>query len=413
MTVAGTAPAAQTGAAKTAVEKPKAKQEELGEDKIQRLATGVTVDTEGETPSSRQMKQSVLESQAGLLKVVALPPTYPNTPPPRQLVLLTNLKSLFQKQLPKMPREYITRLVFDKSSHCMAIVKRGLKVVGGICFRVFEQRGFAEIVFFATTTAKQSQGYGSMLMNHFKMHIKKTYPNVLHFLTYADNYAVGYFKKQGFSKDITLDRSVWAGYIKDYEGGTIMQCTMLRKVNYLEVRDILAKQREAILTKIRQISKSHIVYDPLPQFLNAKPGEQVTVDWQNVPGLRESGWTPDMIAAPRPVSRHPHHAVMARWLSEMQDHSSGWPFVQPVDQDQVPDYYEVIKKPMDFSTMEHKLERNLYSDIDSFLADAQLVFDNCLIYNPEQSVYAKHAMKLSKFLKDMVAEDKKTMQLDD
>jgi len=56
-----------------------------------------------------------------------------------------------------MPREYITRLVFDKNSHCMAIVKRGLKVVGGICFRVFEQRGFAEIVFFATTTAKQSQ----------------------------------------------------------------------------------------------------------------------------------------------------------------------------------------------------------------------------------------------------------------
>ena len=40
------------------------------------------------------------------------------------------------------------------------------------------------------------QGYGSMLMNHFKMHIKNTYPGMMHFLTYADNYAVGYFKKQ-------------------------------------------------------------------------------------------------------------------------------------------------------------------------------------------------------------------------
>jgi histone acetyltransferase len=70
-------------------------------------------------------------------------------------VLLTNLKCLFQKQLPKMPREYITRLVFDKNSHCMAIVKRGLKVVGGICYRVFEQRGFAEIVFFATASVDQ------------------------------------------------------------------------------------------------------------------------------------------------------------------------------------------------------------------------------------------------------------------
>ncbi len=62
------------------------------------------------------------------------------------------------------------------------------------------------------------KGYGSMLMNHFKAHIRRTYPNMMHFLTYADNYAVGYFRKQGFSKDITLDRSIWAGYIKDYEG---------------------------------------------------------------------------------------------------------------------------------------------------------------------------------------------------
>lgn len=54
-----------------------------------------------------------------------------------------------------MPREYITRLVFDKNSHCMAIVKRGLKVVGGICYRIFEQRGFAEIVFFATASVDQ------------------------------------------------------------------------------------------------------------------------------------------------------------------------------------------------------------------------------------------------------------------
>lgn len=60
-------------------------------------------------------------------------------------------------------------------------------------------------------------------MNHLKDHIKDVYPTIQHFLTYADNYAIGYFKKQGFSKDITLDKTKWVGYIKDYEGGTIMQ----------------------------------------------------------------------------------------------------------------------------------------------------------------------------------------------
>jgi len=60
-------------------------------------------------------------------------------------------------------------------------------------------------------------------MNHFKMHIRREMPSIKYFLTYADNYAIGYFKKQGFTKDITLDRKAWTGYIKDYEGGTMMQ----------------------------------------------------------------------------------------------------------------------------------------------------------------------------------------------
>ena len=85
-----------------------------------------------------------------------------------------------------------------------------------------------------------------MLMNYFKHHIRRTYPDMMYFLTYADNYAVGYFRKQGFSKEITLDRSVWAGYIKDYEGGTIMQCKMLPKVDYLKTQELFAQQREAI-----------------------------------------------------------------------------------------------------------------------------------------------------------------------
>jgi histone acetyltransferase len=122
-------------------------------------------------------------------------------------------------------------------------------------------------------------------MDHFKAHIKRTYPDMMHFLTYADNYAVGYFEKQGFSKDITLDRSVWAAYIKDYEGGTIMQCTMLCKVDYLDKANIISQQQEAVMTKIRQMSKSHIVYSGLPQFQPGAPGG-INVNPEDVPGLR-------------------------------------------------------------------------------------------------------------------------------
>lgn len=57
--------------------------------------------------------------------------------------------------------------------------------------------------------------------------------------------------------------------------------------------------------------------------------------------------------------------------------------------------------------MESKLERNAYPDIESFLSDTNLVFDNCMLYNPEDSVYVKRARKLAKFLKDLVASEKK------
>lgn len=54
-----------------------------------------------------------------------------------------------------MPREYITRLVFDRNHWSVAIVKKGYQVVGGITYRPFEQRTFGEIVFCAITGTEQ------------------------------------------------------------------------------------------------------------------------------------------------------------------------------------------------------------------------------------------------------------------
>ena len=120
-----------------------------------------------------------------------------------------------------------------------------------------------------------------MLMDHFKAHTRKTFPELYHFLTYADNFAVGYFRKQGFSNDITLERWRWAGYIKDYEGATILQCTMLPKVDYTKTRDIIATQRQAILKTIRARSSSHIIHPGLNWGHMDGPLEP-----KQVPGLR-------------------------------------------------------------------------------------------------------------------------------
>ncbi len=58
------------------------------------------------------------------------------------------------------------------------------------------------------------QGYGTKLMNLLKMHMVTE--GIEYFITYADNYATGYFKKQGFTRVSAYSARclpVWIGEI--------------------------------------------------------------------------------------------------------------------------------------------------------------------------------------------------------
>lgn len=231
-------------------------------------------------------------------------------------------------------------------------------------------------------------------MNHLKDYVKAT-SDIMHFLTYADNYAIGYFKKQGFSKDIELPGERWVGYIKDYEGGTLMHCEMLPKIRYLTAARMLHKQKEAIAAKMAAQKRSQIIYPPPAQFQGPGPIKPIT-DPYSLPGLRESGWTPEMDALSRQPRHGPNYAVLSHLLASMQRHSQSWPFANPVNKDDVQDYYDVITEPMDLNTMEKKLEKDNYVEPEDFIKDAKLIFNNCRKYNGESSLYVKCANKLEK-----------------
>ncbi|SCU81592.1 LAME_0B07822g1_1 [Lachancea meyersii CBS 8951] len=317
------------------------------------------------------------------------------------MMVLTGLKNIFQKQLPKMPKEYIARLVYDRSHLSMAVVRKPLTVVGGITYRPFDNREFAEIVFCAISSTEQVRGYGAHLMNHLKDYVRAT-SRIKYFLTYADNYAIGYFKKQGFTKEVNLEKSIWMGYIKDYEGGTLMQCSMLPRIRYLDAAKILLLQEAAVQRKIRLASRSTVVYTGLKHFKdlsNIKP-----IDPMEIPGLKEAGWTPEMDELAQRPKRGPHYAAMQNVLTEVQNHAAAWPFLQPVNKDEVADYYEFIKEPMDLSTMEIKLENNRYEKMENFVYDARLIFNNCRAYNGENTSYFKYANRLEKFFCSKIKE---------
>uniref|UniRef100_A0A4W6EW97 Bromodomain adjacent to zinc finger domain, 2A n=1 Tax=Lates calcarifer TaxID=8187 RepID=A0A4W6EW97_LATCA len=82
-------------------------------------------------------------------------------------------------------------------------------------------------------------------------------------------------------------------------------------------------------------------------------------------------------------------------LMEMEAHADAWPFLEPVNPRLVPGYRRIIKNPMDFLTMREKLLQGGYCSCEEFAADAQLVFNNCELFNEDTSEVgmAGHSMR--------------------
>ncbi|XP_016124896.1 nucleosome-remodeling factor subunit BPTF-like isoform X6 [Sinocyclocheilus grahami] len=88
---------------------------------------------------------------------------------------------------------------------------------------------------------------------------------------------------------------------------------------------------------------------------------------------------------------------LKRILRSLQSHKMAWPFLEPVDANDAPDYYGIIKEPMDLSTMEERLQNRFYSKLTEFVADMTKIFDNCRYYNPSDSPFYQCAEFLESF----------------
>ncbi|XP_054468023.1 LOW QUALITY PROTEIN: bromodomain-containing protein 3-like [Anoplopoma fimbria] len=73
-----------------------------------------------------------------------------------------------------------------------------------------------------------------------------------------------------------------------------------------------------------------------------------------------------------------------------------WPFYKPVDAEalQLHDYHQIIKYPMDLSTVKKKMDGGEYQDAQGFAADVRLIFSNCYKYNPPHHDVVAKAKKL-------------------
>lgn len=80
-------------------------------------------------------------------------------------------------------------------------------------------------------------------------------------------------------------------------------------------------------------------------------------------------------------------------LKNYTEHST--PFLNKVNKREAPDYFEVIKKPMDLGTVTKKMKNLSYRSKKEFADDLYLIYDNCLAYNTNSaSEYRKHAIAM-------------------
>ena len=112
---------------------------------------------------------------------------------------------------------------------------------------------------------------------------------------------------------------------------------------------------------------------------------------------------------PRPVfSREPIKIGQKKVLEEKMKNTkkvkSAIAFLKPVDYValNIPNYPNIIQNPMDLSTMEYKLKHDQYGSLEDFVADFELMVNNCFTFNGPAHAVSGMAQNLrAYFIKQM------------
>jgi hypothetical protein len=91
-------------------------------------------------------------------------------------------------------------------------------------------------------------------------------------------------------------------------------------------------------------------------------------------------------------------------LGEIESHPISCMFAEPVDpeRDESPGYFDVVKRPMDLTTVRQKLENNEYPTVHDWKEEVLLTFANAITYNGKHTPIGVMAADLKAIFKDLV-----------
>ncbi|KAH8874618.1 ATPase family AAA domain-containing protein 2 [Schistosoma japonicum] len=147
----------------------------------------------------------------------------------------------------------------------------------------------------------------------------------------------------------------------------IMKWPQLTFMELLDIRD-----------KVKYSSNTHI---PSPQPVVEKDDvEQLTNNCHSAVNL-----SPEELAAIESKEMQLFRRlrqVLRRVVAHLASFRRFAVFTRPVQLDEAPDYYDVIKQPMDLGLIRDKIDSHQYANVNDFMKDIELVYQNALEYNP-------------------------------
>ncbi|EGT35554.1 hypothetical protein CAEBREN_05445 [Caenorhabditis brenneri] len=190
-----------------------------------------------------------------------------------------------------------------------------------------------------------------------------------------------------FSDKLEINQPVYQGWIKEYEGATLMGCHLHPQISYTKFPDF-SRGIQALHCgyKLENGCESRgKVYDSPPLLAVSRiPGTD------SLKMSKKSCYQLD--------ERDDHlETKAASILKKLNADKNAWPFANPVDKKEVPEYYDFTKHPIDLKTMHEKLKRKSYHHQHLFIADLTRMFQNCYSFNASNTVYYKMAYKLNEY----------------
>ncbi|GER43939.1 DNA-binding bromodomain-containing protein [Striga asiatica] len=100
-----------------------------------------------------------------------------------------------------------------------------------------------------------------------------------------------------------------------------------------------------------------------------------------------------------PATSLPDKKLLIFVLDRLQKKDTYGVYSEPVDPNELPDYFDIIEQPMDFGTVRKKLDSGAYKNLEELEADVLLICSNAMQYNSSDTVYYRQARTIQELAK--------------